>query len=292
MKLIYSGVMTGKNGFTDALRQVFTQVVDIHGNQLHTIIGADIVFLQPQDKGIDIETLRNFKRNGAFIINWTGDARDITPAYCFDYAKVVDLTCFSNMRDVDTMRTAGYKSEFLQIGYDPAIYYPDTSVQKDIDIVFMGNTYGHFPLSGLRSEMVRELKRVYGDRFKSYGIGQPDGNFMGNQTGEADIYRRAKIGINLSHYDLPRYTSDRMFRMLGSGVCVLTHKYQSIDRDFDMRDIMMWKYFSELIFIINTLLRQEDGREIISKQGHQLALNEYTFLEMAKNIKKLYDQWK
>ncbi len=283
--------MSGKNGFTDALRQVFDDVEDIPTAQLSAVTRADIVFLQPQDKGISRETLLHLKAIGAFVINWTGDARDNTPVYCLEYAKVADLTCFSNMRDVQFMRQAGYKAEFLQIGYDPAIYYPDASVPKDIDIVFMGNNYGHFPLSSLRIEMVRELKRVYGDRFKAYGIGQPDGNFMGNQKGEADIYRRAKIGINLSHYNYERYTSDRMFRMLGSGVCVLSHEFQDHHPDFiDCYHLYTWNNIDHLKRLIDECIHVNNFREYPAKDGHRLAIEKYTFVEMAKNIKKLYEQ--
>lgn len=284
--------MTGQNGFTDALRQVFDEVQDIPASQLNSVTGADIVFLQTQDKGISKETLLHLKSTGAFIVNWTGDARDQTPPYCFDYAQVVDLTCFSNMRDVAFMRDMGYKAEFFQIGYDPAIYYPDAAVEKDIDIVFMGNNYGHFPLSSLRIEMVRELKRVYGDRFKAYGIGQPDGNFMGNQQGEADIYRRAKIGINLSHYNYERYTSDRMFRMLGSGIAVLSHGYTSIYDDFNTHEIGVWLNFNDLKEKIDHYLANEPARKMVADLGCWKATYVFTFLEMAKNIRSLWEDRK
>lgn len=294
-KIIYIGVMTSQgkpdNGFTAALRQVFKEVEDISIQQIKLLKSADLVFIQTQNEGITKSDFQYLKSLGAFCINWTGDKRHTTPKYCWDYAPYVDITCFSNMEDVENMRKMGFKSEFMQIGYDNALYYPDPNVQKDIDICWMGNNYGHFPLSNLRVEMVRELKRTYGDRFKAFGIGCPDGNFMGNQKGEADIYRRSKIAINLSHFDSERYTSDRMFRALGSGCCVLSHAFKGWQNDFlHGHELVIWNDIDHLKQLINECLADEKIINNISKHGHQLALNGYTFTSMARNVKELYEK--
>lgn len=293
IKIAYSGVMGGQNGFTKALASVCDHFIDIPVSQANTglksLESVDIVFLQPQNTGIAADTLQHLKNIGAWVCNWTGDLRDNTPAYCFEYAKYVDITCFSNMRDVVTMREAGYQSDFLQIGADHENYYPDTGIQKDIPIVFMGNNYGHFPLSNYRKQMVLELKREFGNDFKAYGIGQPDGNFMGNQKGEADIYRRAKIGINLSHYDCDRYTSDRMFRMLLSGVCVLSHNYNNWQKDFIHGDnILIWNDFNHLKDLIKIALSDNLIINNIASEGHNLAFEKYTFKSMCENIIELW----
>jgi glycosyltransferase involved in cell wall biosynthesis len=247
----------------------------------------ELVFIQIQDKGITRESIQVLKANGAFILNWSGDLRAKLPECYAEYVSFgVDLTCFSNMWDVD--RCPG-RTEFLQIGYDPAIYYPGNS-PKDIDIVFMGNYFTHFPLSGLRHDMVKELKRCYGERFKVYGIGQSDGSYMGDQPGEAAIYRRAKIGINLSHFSVDRYTSDRMFRMLGSGVCVLSHKFPDVEQDFG-NAVVLWNDINELKWQINRLLADELQRKMIAQMGHKLAMERHTFEKMGNDILELYRKY-
>jgi glycosyltransferase involved in cell wall biosynthesis len=288
-RILYCGVMSGENGFTKAMRTVCDEFVQCKAGELINQ-SADLVFLQTQDDSKPIDALKKLKQSGSFIINWSGDARHQTPPCYFEYAKYIDLSAFSNGFDIDNLRKAGYKSEFLQIGYDPEIYYPDPTIQKDIQVVFMGNHFGHFPLSQLRRDMVNELKRTYGSRFKAYGFGMPDGTFMGDQKGEADIYRRSKIGINLSHFDYPRYTSDRMFRMLGSGICVLTHAYHNITDDFDPRYVVYWRDIAELKDRINKWLSANEARKITSNDGHELAINNYTFSHMAQNIIKLWQK--
>lgn len=255
----------------------------------------DLVFIQIQDRGISKEAIGALKANGAFIIGWCGDIRHILPDCYFEYAQFgIDLSCFSNMRDVEIMRGCGYNSEFLQIGYSTEIYHPDNSITKDIDVCFMGNTFSHFPLSGLRKDMVNTLKKVFGERFKAFGNGMPDGNFNGNQQGEADIYRRSKIGISLSHFDEQRYTSDRLFRLLGSGCMVMAKEYPGIEIDFpDNGDYLQtWCNIPDLISEINIYLSQDRMRQNVANNGYQLALKEFTFKRMAENILELYNKHK
>ncbi len=299
LKVCYIGVMNSigqsPNGFTKAFLNICDYKEVYNLNQIEN---CDLLFIQTQDTGLDINELIKLRSRGVFIINWTGDARNTTPLYCFEYAPYVNITCFSNMRDVYNMRNAGYNSDFLQIGFDENIYFPCSSIEKDIDIVFMGNHFGHFPLSGLRQEMIKELKRIYGDRFKAYGINQPDGSLMGNQKGEADIYRRAKIGINLSHYNYERYTSDRLFRMLGCGICVLSHEYNGIEQDFrtttsegtNWNNLLPWNSIDDLVKTINFVLQNDTTRIGISNNGAKLAHSKHTFVNMANDFIKLYEQ--
>jgi len=300
MKCVYTGVMespsmSNLNGFGKAMVNTFDEYAEIPmsdvNNGIMGLQSADIAFLQPQDGAITAESLKHLKNIGAWICGWSGDCREIIPSCYFEYAKYIDLTCFSNMNDVRTMRSLGYNADFLQIGYDPEIYYPDSTVVKDIPIVFMGNHFGHFPLSNLRREMVHELKKEFGNDFKAFGSGMPDGSYMGDQRGEANIYRRSKIAINLSHFNYERYSSDRLFRTLGSGCCVLSHDYNNIFKDFTPgRELITWTDINDLKQRISAILANEQLRQSIAKCGHELSLKEFTFKRMAENILELYNK--
>ncbi len=274
------------NGFTKALRKVCDTLIET--NDITTIDSCDLLFLQPHDYGINIGQLARLKAAGAVILHWIGDARDTTPQYCYDYAPFVTVTCFSNMRDVRNMQAAGWDAAYLQIGADPEIYFPNYQTPKHIDIVFMGNNHASFPLSDYRMEMVHELKRTYGERFKSYGHGMHDG-YISNQHEEAEVYRRSKIGINLSHYDYERYTSDRMMRMLCSGVCVLSHRYTAMEEEFN-GEVVVWDSLDELKNQIDSLLANEVKRQEIATAGYLLALKDFTFDAMVRNIMKIYNE--
>lgn len=303
-KFLHVGLSTGNNGHNIGLNEVFNvgewQSEDINVAEsdlnyklieLANNYKPDLIFIQIQSSGISKEAIQAFKSNNGFIIQWSGDMRHRTPDCYFEYCQMgVDLTCFSNIVDVENVSKCGYNSCFLQIGADPYTYNKTGTINHLADIVYFANNFGHFPLSSLRRDVVNELKHTYGDNFKAFGSGQPDGSYMGNQPGEAAIYRGAKIGINLSHFDSPRYTSDRMMRMLLSGICVLSHNFQK-SNDFD-QSVVFWNDINDLKNKINGLLVDESIRQSIADRGYELGMREYTFKKMAENILELYNKYK
>lgn len=311
-KFLHIGLSTMPNTHSKEMRQVFDtgdwQAEDIAvqhpdlNNEIIRVANAyrpDLTWIQIQSDGISKEAIEALKANGSFVIQWSGDKRTTLPECYFRYAQWgVDLSTFSNMEDIEIMRKCGYKADWLQIGASTEIYNTTGPVNSLAPIVFFGNSFQHFPLSGLRRDMVRELKRVYGDNFKAFGSGMPDGGqFMSDQNGEAAVYRGAKIGINLSHFDSPRYTSDRLMRMLLSGVCVLSHNYQNVKDDFDFETIgkhpmVLWNDIEMLKQKINLLLSDDLTRKSFAQNGYELALQKLTFKAMAENILNLYNQYK
>jgi len=252
----------------------------------------DIIFMQLQREGIiTVDTVRQLHEEGFKVINWTGDVRTPIPQFYFDLAPYC-VTSFSNMTDVNIMREYGFKSEYLQIGYDPEVFYKK-DVYKDLDIVFMGNNYreGKFPLSTYRIEMVNRMRKEFGERFKVYGNGWEfsSGDLNGDQHKECDVYNRAKIGINLSHFNYSRYSSDRMFRLMGSGCFCLTHNYEDIDKDFKIGTISIWKDIDELIEKCRLYLESPTDYMITdtAQKGYEYVRENYTYKQMAENILKL-----
>lgn len=302
MRLLNITVMSGENGFTKAMRTICDQYEEAdcaRANLNHRICDVadrmkpDLVFIQIQAVGITDFTLQRLGSLGAYIINWSGDVRYPLPDVYLQMAKHVDITCFSNMNDVEEMRSRGFAAEFLQIGYDPEIYNTTGPVTPSPDIVFMGNNFDHFPLSQYRRDMVGFLQRAYGSRFGVYGIGWQGaaGNYMGDQEGEAAVYRGAKIGINLSHFDYKRYTSDRMFRMMGTSITVISHDFTEVYRHFyEGKHLLLFDSMEQLKDRIDYLLDNDEKRTNIAQNGHQLALNNYTFQHMAENIRRIYDE--
>lgn len=252
----------------------------------------DLVFMQIQCAGVvHLNVVKHLHDLGCYIINWNGDVRDTTPEWMVELAPYVH-SCFTNMRDVKYMRSIGFKSDWIEIGYDPEIYKPEGPKNPNVKpIVFFGNNVHSFPMSGFRREMCEFLKKTYGDQFGVYGIGQKDGDFNHSQYAEAEAYRNAKVAINVSHYEIEKYTSDRMYRILGSGVLCLAKWYPGIDQSFNCHEnIIIWKTLAELKIFIDFFIEKDQERWIISEQGNELARNTYTFDHMVKNLIKLYNE--
>lgn len=305
MKILHIGLCVQPrpyNGFQQAFidvvgeenyREVSTgdPLVGFHSQQIALEFKPDIVFMQVQAPGIiPIFLLETLKELGCFVINWTGDKRHEVPQWMIDIAPHVSLTSFSNMEDVYKMRDLGFKSEFLEIGYDPEIYKPEGDAYDVSEIIFMGNNYGagHFPMSQFRIEMVEFLQREYGDRFGVYGTGwsSAKGNVNHSQIEEAKHYRGAKIAINCSHFDCDTYNSDRILRILGTGTPCLTYDHPNTKNIYG-QCVEEFKTFAELKSLINIALSFQIKVRDMGIRGNIFALNNFTFKHQVQNIIKL-----
>ena len=307
MRLLHIGLCVSQveNGFQKAFKDILgsenycelstgESEVNTKAINLFNAFNPDVVFFQIQAPNIITnQTFDYMKSHGSKVINWTGDKRDGVPQWMIDSAPFVSITSFSNMEDVRDMRKIGYPSEFLEIGYDERIYSPNGERAIGVpDVVFMANNYGdgHFPLSSYRIQLVNYLQNQLGDNFGVYGHGwqRCRGNINHSQFEESKIYRGAKIALNVSHYCCERYSSDRLLRILGSGVMCLSHKYPAIGMDYDNgRDLVCFESFDECYQKIKYYLNQEEERKDIAMNGNKKVLNRNTFKHQVQNILQL-----
>lgn len=250
----------------------------------------DFTFMQIQTGGMVYpETAAKIP---GFVSNWTGDVRQPLPQWYIDMGKVIDLSLFTNTADVDVMRENGCKADYLQIGFDPNVYSNGGLPARTTDIVFMGNHYGMnaYPLSKLRYDMVHKLHEVYGERFQLYGGNWdlPAKYVQHNTKQECEIYQRAKIAINCSHFDLGRYSSDRIHSIMASGTFCLTKFYPDFDKEFRMEtDLAVWFDLDDLITQIDLLLSADEYREKIAHSGYELVHFRDTWAKRIEQLKTM-----
>jgi len=262
----------------------------------------DILFLQVQGTGYNQDlksVLQHWKNKGTKVVHWSGDIRRSTEHYVFDLAPHVSVTCFSNDRDINNVRKAGYKAEFLQVGIDPKIFTPDGFVEPSAGkIVFLANRARHFPNDQVRMNLILGLKNAYGDDFKLYGNGWQelaDGecNVKDSlkevnlwQKKEAAIYRGCEIAISMSSFTESRYTSDRLFRAMGCGACVMVHEFPEIEKVIPFHIGVGFKNLTNCITNINYAreLPIERGINFQGRGSSGYIHNNYTFAHMVQNI--------
>lgn len=258
----------------------------------------DLIFMQIQTPGIiesELINIINMSVPNCIIINWTGDVRMPIPQWYKDIGKCKNvITCFTNMDNVNEFKAMGLKSEYLQIGYEHNIFTPNGTIKKVPEIVFMGNNYSNinYPLSKLRSEMVVMLNYKFGNRFQVYGNGWNNElnpiDFMKKPYEEAAVYRSCKIAISLSHFDLSRYSSDRMFRIMGSGAFCLSYEYKDIGLDFkENTHIGVWRSVDNLIDSINLYLNNDAKRNEIAKNGNKLVESSHRWINRINDLIKI-----
>jgi glycosyltransferase involved in cell wall biosynthesis len=253
----------------------------------------DVVFLQIQRQGvINVEVAKVLHRCGVKIYNFTGDVRQPIPKWYIDLAPYV-TTLFTNNHDVQVFKKMGFDSHYFQIGYNEHYYNNEIPKLKTApEIVFLGNNYNKtFPLGQFRKEMVDRLRKKYRGRFGVYGNGWGNGipSLNHDQYTEGRVYRGCKIAINLSHFNLDQYSSDRMFRIMGCGAFCLTHKYIGIEKEFrDGIDVATWKTLDELEKKIDYYLSHDDERNEIAKNGNIVCTTDFTW---SARMKQLLEIW-
>jgi hypothetical protein len=311
LRILHIALMKGDSGFPRALKKLgeyleidFGAILSAHGPAgLNRIIvdnvnnfKPDLVFMQIQTDGIIFPETARYVSERAFFLHWGGDKRKELSPYYTSIAPYVSLTCCTCEEDIQAMKDRGWKADFLQIGFDPQIYRPGLEKVDCPPIVFMGNNYGdQFPLSGQRREMVEFMQREFGDKFAVYGNGWPFNphSFNHDQPLEARYYNSCKIAISYNHFDTLRYTSDRIFRILGSGALCISHRYKGIEKDFESgKHLETFGNLPELAEKCRTYLSDEANRSLIANNGKELAHSKFTFDHMAQNILKLYNNYK
>ena len=256
---------------------------------------VDVIFLQIQMPNVlPINVLKKLKERKVKIFNFSGDVRSPLPQWYLDVAPYC-YTLFTNENDINTIRSHGFDVDFFQVGYNDCFYNVDGHVQDEAQVVFFGNNYrNHYPMSEFREDIVKSLFRIYPDRFKVYGNGwditSRDMNFK--QHEEGSIYRGSKIGINMSHFNYGRYTSDRLFRIMACGTMCLSHKYANIDVDFiDGVHLRTWSNIEELASLIDYYLNNEEERKQIALNGQKLVQENYTWENrISKQLKNIINE--
>lgn len=198
----------------------------------------DLAFCQFQNSGIATAAMvDHLKSIGCFTVNWAGDVRHPLPQWYLDLAPHFDVTSFSNMTDVELIRAAGYRGEFLQVGYDERIYNTEGTGERS-GVVFIGNNYGgyKFAESEGRRDLVIAMEKAFGDQFSVYGMsweGIANGSYKGyvREPGDAEIYRRSLVAVGWDHFHRPGFASDRLLRATACGCFVVNQFYQGIKEE-------------------------------------------------------------
>lgn len=253
----------------------------------------DIVFMQIQTSN-HISTVTVRAMSGSFVANWTGDVKTPVPGWYYNIGRFINVTLFTNMDDVEHLRKRGIRADYLQIGFPEGIFKPEGTKKEAAEIIFMGGNYGsRFPLSDFRLTMVDFLYKEYGDRFACYGNGWGRSNGWVNQPEEAEIYRGSKIAINLSHFDYERYSSDRIFRIMGAGPLCLTHRYRGVEKDFGIGEHLdVWRDLNELKAKIDYYLNNEEKRKAVAGAGCRYVHENCTWTNRVEEFKRIYENYK
>jgi glycosyltransferase involved in cell wall biosynthesis len=265
-------------------------------------VEPDLVFMQLQTDGVLAPSLlaKIKKELGCQIVHWSGDVREPMPGFYREIGEAIDLTLVTNMDWVDKLRAAGVSADYLQIGFNQEIFHPWGEKANVPPIAFMANHYGdRFPLSRQRYELAHFLRERYGDLVRVYGNGWDFEAKKLDWYEEAAAYRGCKIAIGMNQLNLRRYTSDRLFRAMGSGACYLPMLYPGMIHDFQAGEhVIPWVSQRDLGTVLDMLLHPSEcacyDTDKIARAGARLVHEQHTWLDRIYQLRGLlgWHEWK
>ena len=257
----------------------------------------DWVWLHLQDSEvIEAPTLLELRRlfPKAVLTHWTGDVRNSVSPYLSSICKAAHLTLISSVGQIPMFKEAGASDvQYCQVAVDW-----DEDVRGMVgapprwavpDVIFMGSYYpagvagSLFPGTVDRIKMVNLLMKTLGRKFGVVGRGWPPGTpVLGhcNVKEQYHIWKRAKVGINVNHYnDIEGYYSDRQLIAMVSGTPLVCKYIPGLEREFENGKHCLWyKELDELPVLVQKLLDDPDLRARIGTAGRLEVMRNHTWL--------------
>jgi hypothetical protein len=256
----------------------------------------DVVFMQLQESNVLYpETFENIYEK-TLIFNWSGDVRPDV-----DYFTSIGKYCvtlFSNDTDTHKMRALGFRSDYLQTGYDHKWYY-NTNSHRLNKIAFIGNNYDHSAYSNSKSrfEMAKALKNEFGSNFVIMGNNWHNLDSQAkptqNKYEELKLYNESLIAINIAHINCSKYYSDRKLRAMACGSLVLSQTYENADHEFKSKiHYDNWDDLGQLIDKCHYYIENRDLALKIGKNASEFVLEKCTWDYRMEEFKNLIIKYK
>jgi hypothetical protein len=151
---------------------------------------------------------------------------DTANAWLLELARAADVFLVCNTQHPAEYARLGVPHPgYLQAGFDAEVFRPGAPAADAPPLAFMGTRHRQ-PAYRQRNEVVDRLAEACPGALRCYGFGwEAKGTFLA-PAAEAAVYASARAALCMSiRNDLPRYTSDRLFRALGSGAVALVERF-------------------------------------------------------------------
>lgn len=257
----------------------------------------DVIFMQIQHTTIiDATSLHSVKRAvpNCKIINWTGDVRTVVPQTFLRLANLSDLNLISSTGQLDMFKRSVTKPvKYLQIGYDPKLYYVEEGDRKtfDWDVTFVAhyNARENYPGRAEREQTARLLLANFGEKFCLFGGGwhrrhKSKGSI--DQKSLTSLYHSSLCSVSVSHFnDLNHYFSDRLLLCMASGRPVISYRFPKWESYFtDKCDLLIADSIDDIPRLVRWVKENPERANLIGKSGAAKVLAEHTYLSRVQEL--------
>jgi hypothetical protein len=232
---------------------------------------------------------------GYFPADWLKELRDYArlivgqTAHDLDWNRdyrVFDLILTSFPHYVDRFRSAGIRSEYFKIGFEPTVLdrLGEAPAGADVEVGFVGGlSQSHATAQTLLEQVASRLPAA----FWGYGIDEvePTSAIHAVYQGQAwglDAYRalrRSKVSLNRHSAASAGYANNmRLFESTGVGTCMVTDAGTNLGDLFVLdREVVAYENAEDCIERISYLLDHESDRQSIAIAGQLRTLREHTY---------------
>ena len=207
-----------------------------------------------------------------------------------DYG-VYDLMISSLPNFVDYFRLHGVASEYLPLGFEPAVLQRVGEPNQARGVSFVGSL---FQVHGSRREWLEYVCERVPVRVWGHGFDDLPHNsaifdcFKGTAWG-VEMYRVLRDSlITLNHHiDVagPYANNMRLYEATGLGTLLITDWKENLHEMFDPgREVVAYKSAQECVELTEYYLTHADEREAIARAGQQRTLSQHTYYQRMQEL--------
>ena len=234
----------------------------------------DVLFLQ-RGEYFPLELIRAVNRPRIFwaseLVSRCRDQDRIFKSGLFSHAFVRTPTCR------ETIVGKGWldygQVSILLSGFDPDSQFLETDIQKDIDVLFVGNV---LPRRQIWLSYLSQYFNVVTER--AFGLEM------------TRLVNRAKIVLNI-HAEEHLDTETRVFEVLGAGAFLISERLSEENPFENGEDYIEVDSMEQMQRAINKYLADASARNRIAARGHSTASSRHSYLKRAEFITEIFKSY-
>lgn len=252
----------------------------------------DLVFILNGDF-LTTDTLDCFRKTSKVAI-WMFDSCSRLVGARQHYAHVDALFCFDKA-DVLAYEKQGIRAFFLPQACDTTLYRPLSGIQKDIDILFVGNMLYSPRRKNLTNAVIGRFPgkviRFYGwyqPWFKGLGkwIRRPHKHIYKNVNVSSEkanaLYNRARVVLNIHQEHQQDGANPRVFEICGAGAYQVCDWNPYVASLFPDNSIGLYHDEDELLSLVEQGLKTDTEERALN--AHNLVLSHHTFKNRMEQV--------
>jgi hypothetical protein len=244
-------------------------------NQIKTVVSFDYFLLQRGDF-FPIKILKAINRPKFFwaseLVSRNRDQDRLLQSKLFDHVFVRTLVCKKTVIGYNWLKED--QVSVLLSGFDPEVHYPMENIEKDIDVLFIGNMLNR------RKKWLDEIKK-HCSLYIANGVYGADMIKMVN---------RSKIILNI-HSEEFLDTETRVFEVLGCRGFLLSEKLSEDSPFVNNEHLVECTDLSDMINKIKYYLNNENEANKIAKQGYTEAIKKHTYKKRAEYLTDFFSKY-